>query len=277
MTTNMINKDENKHNIWFTSDLHFNHDKEFVWKERGFNSVQEMNDKILENLNACISPDDDLYILGDLFLGGKADIEILKSIPGHIHIIAGNHDTPTKIKVYEEVIGEQVKYADVLDYKGEDGFKRHFYLSHYPTDTGNTDSNPNNIVVNLYGHTHQNRYENPLMFNAYNVGMDAHHCFPVTIDSIIEDLKIRRRFANRHGIVMILNQPDLMDGEIKLRHFFFIEGGEKDFKQIKEDYYKEYEKTDGDIFIPVSDLIEGEYIAKKLNERTGKFDLREML
>ena len=102
MTTNMINKDENKHNIWFTSDLHFNHDKEFVWKERGFNSVQEMNDKILENLNACISPDDDLYILGDLFLGGKADIEILKSIPGHIHIIAGNHDTPTKIKVYAQ-------------------------------------------------------------------------------------------------------------------------------------------------------------------------------
>ena len=30
--------------IFVTSDLHFGHDREFIWKARGFNSVQEMNE-----------------------------------------------------------------------------------------------------------------------------------------------------------------------------------------------------------------------------------------
>ena len=34
--------------IWFTSDLHFNHDKEFVVQARGFETVEEMNKAILE-------------------------------------------------------------------------------------------------------------------------------------------------------------------------------------------------------------------------------------
>ena len=48
--------------IWFTSDLHFSHDRDFVWQERGFNSIQEMNEKIIENFNSVIEPDDILYI-----------------------------------------------------------------------------------------------------------------------------------------------------------------------------------------------------------------------
>jgi calcineurin-like phosphoesterase family protein len=30
-------------NIYLTSDLHFGHDREFVWKVRGYDSVQAMN------------------------------------------------------------------------------------------------------------------------------------------------------------------------------------------------------------------------------------------
>ena len=38
-------------NIWLISDTHFNHNKEFVWKARGFNSVEEMNETIIKNVN----------------------------------------------------------------------------------------------------------------------------------------------------------------------------------------------------------------------------------
>ena len=31
--------------LFFTSDWHFNHDREFVWKQRGFSSVDEMNER----------------------------------------------------------------------------------------------------------------------------------------------------------------------------------------------------------------------------------------
>ena len=37
--------------VFLTSDLHFNHDREFVWKVRGFDSVQEMNEAIIKNIN----------------------------------------------------------------------------------------------------------------------------------------------------------------------------------------------------------------------------------
>lgn len=29
-------------NIFITSDLHFNHNKDFIWKKRGFSNVNEM-------------------------------------------------------------------------------------------------------------------------------------------------------------------------------------------------------------------------------------------
>ena len=38
-------------NIFITSDLHFNHDKDFIWKERGFSNVNEMNEAIVKNWN----------------------------------------------------------------------------------------------------------------------------------------------------------------------------------------------------------------------------------
>ena len=37
--------------MWFTSDLHFGHDKEFAYGPRGFQSVEE-NDKTIEYLNS---------------------------------------------------------------------------------------------------------------------------------------------------------------------------------------------------------------------------------
>ena len=53
-------------NIWLTSDWHFNHDKEFVWKARGFESVHEMNQAIIERHNSKVEDEDDVYVLGDL-------------------------------------------------------------------------------------------------------------------------------------------------------------------------------------------------------------------
>ena len=35
-------------NIWLISDTHFNHNKDFIWSPRGFNSVWEMNEVIIE-------------------------------------------------------------------------------------------------------------------------------------------------------------------------------------------------------------------------------------
>ena len=54
--------------IYFTSDLHFYHDKDFIWQARGFKSIDEMNAEIVRRWNKIITADDYVYILGDLTL-----------------------------------------------------------------------------------------------------------------------------------------------------------------------------------------------------------------
>ena len=51
--------------IFLTSDLHFGHDREFVWKVRGYNSVEEMNEAQVRKWNETVSENDSVYILGD--------------------------------------------------------------------------------------------------------------------------------------------------------------------------------------------------------------------
>ena len=59
--------------IYLTSDLHLNHNKEFVYFPRGFKSVYEMNDTIISNWNKTVSGDDDVYLLGDIMLGNSQE------------------------------------------------------------------------------------------------------------------------------------------------------------------------------------------------------------
>ena len=178
--------------IWLTSDWHFNHSRAFIYEPRGFQSVEEMNEAIVERHNSLVQPGDEIYVLGDLCLGGgEADVaqknkELIERMNGNLHIILGNHDTPARIKMYamcKNVI--DIKYADMIHYNGY-----HFYLSHFPTLTGNLEKESlKQCTCNLFGHTHQcnNFFEDrPYM---YHVGTDSHNCYPVLLDDVIEEMK----------------------------------------------------------------------------------------
>jgi calcineurin-like phosphoesterase family protein len=180
--------------IYFTSDLHLGHDQEFIWGARGFNSVAEMNEKIITRWNSRITKDDDVYILGDLVMGGVENVELLKQLNGKIHIIYGNHDGPKKREAYAELENVvECGWANMIKYK-----KYSFYLSHYPTITDNEDIgeivSPKECVINLFGHTHQfdDFYDtnDGYNFRMYHVGVDSHDCFPVPIDEVIEEIKM---------------------------------------------------------------------------------------
>lgn len=182
--------------IYFISDMHLNHDREFVYAPRGCNSVEQMNEKILRNWKKTIKPDDDVYVLGDMFLG--SDVESIKNtaaaLPGKIHLIAGNHDTPAKLELYSGLPNiVEISYAQLLKIR-----KHQFFLCHYPTLTAEYDKDPDRAVINLFGHTHSpdKFYEdNPFM---YNVACDAHDCEPVSIDTVMRD--IEEKIAERLGM-----------------------------------------------------------------------------
>lgn len=181
--------------IWFTSDLHFGHDKEFLWGARGFKSIAEHDRMVIANWNALVGEDDDVYVLGDLMLGSQDyGLCCISELHGRIHIIAGNHDTDAKMNRYFLELGNNVRsirYADRLRYKHWE-----FYLSHYPMIVHN-EQNHEAHIWNLHGHTHsKDKFSYP---HCYNVALDAHDNKPVEITEILEDIK---NFYNNKDNIM---------------------------------------------------------------------------
>jgi calcineurin-like phosphoesterase family protein len=172
--------------IFLTSDLHFGHDREFIWKVRGFNSVQEMNETIVRKWNETVDAEDDVHILGDVMLGDPHNIDYVAKLTGRIHIVLGNHDTSKREEMYRS-LPNVVEVAEVgirLNYK-----KHHFVLTHYPMMTGNLEKESlKQMTLNLFGHTHQtSNFFNDMPF-LYHVGVDSHDCYPVLLDDIIEEM-----------------------------------------------------------------------------------------
>lgn len=171
--------------IFFTSDLHLCHDREFLYKPRGFENIEQMNIFIEENWNRVVMPEDQVWILGDIMLNdNNKGIEIFKSLNGDKRIIIGNHDTGSRLDLYRDKLKiSHISYATLIRYK-----RYSFYLSHYPTITSSLEKdNLKKCVINLYGHTHQkNNFFQDMPF-MYHVGMDSHNCIPILIDDIILD------------------------------------------------------------------------------------------
>lgn len=172
--------------IYAISDLHLGHDRQFIWGPRGFTSVEEMNEAIISRWNEVVDYEDDVYILGDLCLGSRENIDLLSKLHGKLHIVLGNHDTSARKTLYLALPNiVEVEQAIMLNYR-----KYHFFMTHFPCMTGNLEKESlKQMTLNLYGHTHQktNFYEDrPYM---YHVGCDSHNCYPVLLDDIIQEMK----------------------------------------------------------------------------------------
>lgn len=178
--------------IFLTSDTHFCHNQEFLYGPRGFSSVEEMNEAIIENWNSVVKPGDIVYHLGDIMLGdNEAGINCIKQLNGQIFLIWGNHCTDKRKdllfmddRIRYKMLGGW--YAWQLKYK-----KFSIYLSHYPTLTANFDNKHfSQHVINFHGHTHQTKnwinISNPF---TYHVGLDSHNCTPIHIDEAIADIR----------------------------------------------------------------------------------------
>ena len=176
--------------IFLVSDAHFGHNREFLWGPRGFASSKEHDEAIIANWNSVVGPDDIIYHLGDLILGDNEwGCECVKRLNGRIRLIRGNHDSDRRWnEVYPTLPNvELVGLAELIHYR-----KYHFYLSHFPTLTGNLEKESlHQMTLNLFGHTHQQGWffeDRPYM---YNVGLDANNNTPVLLDDIIDRMKAK--------------------------------------------------------------------------------------
>lgn len=167
--------------IFVTSDTHFCHDKDFIVQQRGFSSIGEHNLKIIKNWNSVVAPDDEVYHLGDVYMGsneGEA-LGLFAILNGKIHLIRGNHDTDNKVaKLLTLPNVVSVLYSDVIKFG-----KHRFYVSHYPAIVGDARCGMPK-TISLHGHTHHNDKFEFIECCCYNVNLDAHNLTPVNIETI---------------------------------------------------------------------------------------------
>ena len=191
--------------IWFTSDLHLNHMNILKYEpiSRPFDTVEEMNETLIGNWNACVKDDDTVFILGDLCMGINDDAAALVNrLKGKKILIRGNHDTTPRRKIFEEECGIEIHDIYYLPYKG-----RYFVLCHFPIaneEFMEMMRRDNSEVIMLYGHVHSNA---PCGYvdGTFHVGVDSNGLAPVSIEEIWkqswpnaseEILKYKARYEN---------------------------------------------------------------------------------
>ena len=186
-------------NTWFTSDTHFGHKNilEYEKDARPFDTIEAMNEKIIENWNSVVKPKDIIYHLGD-FAFGKHNILLAKRLNGKKRLVMGNHDTyPSSL------------YLEYFDKLYGCVFWERCILSHMPV-------HPNGLgsrwMLNIHGHLHskvvkRSLYDimeikledGPVQFskfdheesdpNYFNVSCEQNNLTPIHRDVIMERIK----------------------------------------------------------------------------------------
>lgn len=172
--------------IYFTSDLHLGYPKVIRHRNRPFNTVQEMNETLIENYNSRITHKDTVYLLGDMtqYVEPEVANSMLSRLNGKKILLIGNHD---KYKKYDAGI-----FKEIRDYKFLVTKRALIALMHYPMLAWNRYQHGS---LMLHGHIHStgeyneaNRAEG---IRRYDVGVDANNFYPVSLDEILKFFEIK--------------------------------------------------------------------------------------
>lgn len=140
---------------YYIADCHFFHETlNEKMDRRGFESVQAMNEYMIEKWNQKVRCNDEVVILGDFSWGNaKETNELLQRLHGKLYMIEGNHDYFLKKSGFCPERFVWIKhYAEMQDNQ------RKVVLCHYPVMCYNgqyrTDRKGNPRTYMLYGHVH---------------------------------------------------------------------------------------------------------------------------
>lgn len=173
--------------IWFTSDHHFGHANiiKYCSRNRIGNepyTLQEMHQRMINEWNSRVQPDDVVYHLGDFAWNPEVMVWAIKELHGEIHLIRGNHD---------KRMGKYIdrNFAWVGDYKeikvddDEMETRQKIILFHYPIESWNARHHGS---WHLHGHVHGTKHVRKVaqVPGRLDVGVDAHDFCPLSYDDI---------------------------------------------------------------------------------------------
>lgn len=140
---------------YYIADCHFFHEKlNERMDKRGFATVEEMNQYMIDKWNGKVRKNDEVVILGDLSFGKLEETkELLSKLNGTLYMIRGNHDHFLDNKDFDKSRFVWIKeYAEIHDNR------RKVILCHYPVMCYNgqyhLDKKGNPKTYMLYGHVH---------------------------------------------------------------------------------------------------------------------------
>ena len=176
-------KFEGNENVWVVSDTHYAH-KNICrgvtdWRNpdgtipvdqtRDFETIDKMDQTIVDNINNVVGQDDIIIHLGDWSFGGIDKIREFhdRLICKNIHLILGNHDD----NINENKNGTRDLFLSIKERNKMSYGKYRFILDHYPIQSWR---DLKKGVMMLHGHVH---LPNNLKFGKgrkMDCGMDGH-------------------------------------------------------------------------------------------------------
>lgn len=166
---------------YITSDLHFGHKRiiEFNSATRPYSTIEEMDDKMIEQWNEVVTEDDTVYILGDFaFHKPYKAAMIARQLNGRKILIQGNHDEHCVTKAEFRDCFVAIHNYHEIKYNGTK-----VCMFHYPIAEWNQCHHGS---VMLHGHLHDKKsgFE---QYRMRNVCFDNTGKIVSLLDDIIED------------------------------------------------------------------------------------------
>jgi len=182
--------------IWFISDTHFGHKNIIQYSNRPFSSVEEMNEHMVNEWNALVKPNDEIYHLGDFAFMPFTDFKkLLWRLNGIKHHIRGNHDK--MIDQNKKQLISSGALASSQDYRElKTSGNPMIVMFHYGQRVWNKSHHGS---IHLYGHSHGSL---PPHGKSVDVGVDCKEITeeyrPIHIDEVLEYMNKREFQAVDH-------------------------------------------------------------------------------
>jgi calcineurin-like phosphoesterase family protein len=194
----MIKLDKNK-KVWITSDTHFGHTNICrgvtnwrmpdgsipISQTRDFETLDKMNNAIVNNINEVVGQDDILIHLGDWSFGGFENIQIFRDrlVCREIHLVLGNHDHHIdRNRQNCQSLFASVSMFQQFEYMGDT-----IECCHYPISSWN---NLRKGRVHLHGHCHLPHNQKISNGRRMDVGLDGSPgMMPYDLNELIKSLK----------------------------------------------------------------------------------------
>jgi calcineurin-like phosphoesterase family protein len=168
--------------VYLFGDLHANHRKmtevnEFGNTYRPFRKVEEMNERLIENINRVVRPKDSLYLLGDVVFQKSISEPLLSRINGKKRLIVGNHDEITPNSYYSKYFSKILLWTIFEEFD--------FVATHIPIHH----SCFRGMALNCHGHMHKDTIPD---IRYMNVSAERVNYEPVHIEVVAKFAKFAR-------------------------------------------------------------------------------------